>query len=83
MATGSPFRPPHDGERGRVVVEMRFSARAVNGLRSMKAYLKLDELRDVVRKGVMLLERAVAGEQAGKQLCLRDPKTGEFEVLKL
>lgn len=83
MATGSPFRPPHDGERGRVVVEMRFSARAVNALRAMKDHLKLDELRDVVRKGVVLLERAVAGERAGKQLCLRDPQTGEFEVLKL
>ena len=83
MVSTSPYRPPSDGERSNLKVEVSLSARALNGLKDMKNYLGLERLNQVIRKALVVLQRLIDAERQGKQLCLCDPKTGELEVITL
>lgn len=83
IVASNPMRPPSDGEKGRVRIEISLSQKAAEDLVSMKKNLGHDNLAATVRAAVRLLYEVVKGRRDGLEVCLRDPKTGVIRPIKI
>lgn len=61
-------------------VELRLPERSAERLDRLVRETEADSVADVIRNAIRLYEWAVMSAQEGKELCLRDVKTGEIRT---